>query len=140
MKRKERTRILVHCSNEFLTQWAQYFEQQTQFHVIEEPKNALTMLRMRESAQHSLFYLGEVLVSETRVKCRDTIGIGLIQGNELEKSYALAVIDAACNAPLDGVDQLEKALTQEKQKQDAAHARHVACILKTRVNFETMDV
>ena len=43
MKRKERTRILVHCSNEFLTQWAQYFEQQTQFHVIEEPKNALTM-------------------------------------------------------------------------------------------------
>ena len=126
MKRKERTRILVHSSNEFLTQWAQYFEQQTQFHVIEEPKNALTMLRMRESAQHSLFYLGEVLVSETRVKCRDTIGIGLIQGNELEKSYALAVIDAACNAPLDGVDQLEKALTQEKQKQDAAHARHVA--------------
>ena len=106
MKRKERTRILVHCSNEFLTQWAQYFEQQTQFHVIEEPKNALTMLRMRESAQHSLFYLGEVLVSETRVKCRDTIGIGLIQGNELEKSYALAVIDAACNAALDGVDQL----------------------------------
>ena len=92
MKRKERTRILVHCSNEFLTQWAQYFEQQTQFHVIEEPKNALTMLRMRESAQHSLFYLGEVLVSETRVKCRDTIGIGLIQGNELEKSYALAVM------------------------------------------------
>ena len=55
-------------------------------------------------------------------------------------SYALAVIDAACNAPLDGVDQLEKALTQEKQKQDAAHARHVAGILKTRVNFETMDV
>ena len=100
----------------------------------------MTMLRMRESAQHSLFYLGEVLVSETRVKCRDTIGIGLIQGNELEKSYALAVIDAACNAALDGVDQLEKALTQEKQKQDAAHARHVAGILKTRVNFETMDV
>lgn len=39
-----------------------------------------------------------------------------------------------------GIDQLEKALTQEKQKQDAAHARHVAGILKTRVNFETMDV
>ncbi len=140
MIRKERTRILVHCSTAFLRQWAQYFEQKAQFQVIEEPKNALTMLRMRESAQHSLFYLGEVLVSETRVQCRDAIGIGLIQGNELEKSYALAVIDAACNAALDGVDQLEKALVQKKQEQDAAYARHVAGILKTRVNFETMDV
>lgn len=102
MIRKERTRILVHCSKEFLRQWAQYFEQQEPFHVIEEPKNALTMLRMRESAQHSLFYLGEVLVSETRVECRTVIGIGLIQGNELEKSYDLAVIDAACNAALPG--------------------------------------
>lgn len=140
MIRKERTRILVHCSAAFLRQWAQYFEQQVQFHVIEEPKNALTMIRMRESAQHSLFYLGEVLVSETRVQCRDVIGIGLIQGNELEKSYDLAVIDAACNAALPGVEQLEKALAQEKKQQDTAHARHVAGILKTRVNFETMDV
>lgn len=140
MIRKERTRILVHCSKEFLRQWAQYFEQQEQFHVIEEPKNALTMLRMRESAQHSLFYLGEVLVSETRVECRTVIGIGLIQGNELEKSYDLAVIDAACNAALPGVEELEKALAQEKQRQDAAYARHVSGILKTRVKFETMDV
>ena len=136
MIRLERTRILVHCSKQFLRQWAEYFEQQEAFHLLEEPKNALTMIRMRESAQHSLFYL----VSETRVECKNVIGIGVIQGNELEKSYDLAVIDAACNAALCGIEALEAALVQEKQRQDAEHARHVAGILKTRVNFETMDV
>ena len=79
MIRKERTRILVHCEKEFLRQWAEYFKQQNEFHVIEEPKNALTMIRMRESAQNTLFYLGEVLVSETRVECQGVIGIGIIQ-------------------------------------------------------------
>ena len=140
MIRLERTRILVHCSKQFLRQWAEYFEQQEAFRLLEEPKNALTMIRMRESAQHSVFYLGEVLVSETRVECKNVIGIGVIHGNELEKSYDLAVIDAACNAALCGIEALEAALIQEKQRQDAEHARHVAGILKTRVNFETMDV
>ncbi len=140
MIRKERTRILVHCEKEFLRQWTEYFKQQNEFHVIEEPKNALTMIRMRESAQNTLFYLGEVLVSETRVECQGVIGIGIIQGNELEKSYDLAILDAACNAKLEGVEDLEKELVKQKEMQEEQHKKYVNQILKTRVNFETMDV
>lgn len=140
MIRKERTRILVHCEKEFLRQWAEYFKQQNEFHVIEEPKNALTMIQMRESAQNTLFYLGEVLVSETRVECQGVIGIGIIQGNELEKSYDLAILDAACNAELAGVEDLEKELVKQKEMQEEQHKKYVNQILKTRVNFETMDV
>lgn len=140
MIRKERTRILVHCEKAFLKQWAEYFKQENEFHVIEEPKNALTMIRMRESAQNSLFYLGEVLVSETRVECKGIIGIGIIQGNELEKSYDLAILDAAFNAKLKGIEKLEKELLKQKKIQEEQHKKYVNQILKTRVNFETMDV
>lgn len=140
MIRKERTRILVHCEKEFLKQWAEYFQQQNEFHVIENPKNALTMIRTRESAQNSLFYLGEVLISETRVECRGVIGIGVIQGNELEKSFDLAIIDAAFNAKLQGTEILENELVKQKQIQEEKHREYVNQILKTRVDFKTMDV
>lgn len=140
MKRRERTEILVHCDEAFLKTWAQFFLDQEEFSLLEEPANSLVMIKMRESAKNSLFYLGEMLVSETRVRCQGHIGIGIVQGNALDVSYYMAVLDAAYKAALPGLDQLEKALRKEHERYQERRQKEITNILKTRVQFETMDV
>lgn len=140
MKRKQRTKICVHCDEKLLHKWAQLCEEQAEFNTIEEPSNALTMIKMRESAQNTLFYLGELLVSETRVECNTHIGIGLVQGDNFMKSYDMAVIDAAFNANIHGIDKIEKELLVEEKRQQKEIQKEIQKILKTRVKFETMDV
>lgn len=140
MKRRERTEILVHCPITFLKKWATYFEEQQKIQCIKEASNALVMIKMRESAQHSLFYLGEMLVSEAKVMYNDNIGIGIIQGTAFEEAYYLAVLDVVCQGGFMGVDTFYEALYIEKEKQQQQKQMHIQKILKTRVNFETMDI
>lgn len=140
MKRKERTKILVHCEKEFLQAWADRFDKEAPYQVLEKPSQSLTMVKMRESAQKSLFYLCEVLISEARVECNGVIGIGMIQGIEEEKAYALAVIDAAFRAHLPGVKELEEELRKKAKQQEEEMRIRREGIEKTKVNFETMDV
>ena len=119
MKRKERTKILVHCEKEFLQAWADRFDKEAPYQVLEKPSQSLTMVKMRESAQKSLFYLCEVLISEARVECNGVIGIGMIQGIEEEKAYALAVIDAHFVHSFPGVKELEEELRKkDKTRQE----------------------
>lgn len=140
MKRKKRTSILIHCDEAQLKYWAENFEQGVTLQVIQPPQRALTMIKMRESAQNTLFYLCEMLVSETRVSCDGVIGIGLIQGDEPEKSEYLAVIDAACNAKHPYVSKFEEELQAVEIRLQEQKQQEIASILKTRVQFETMDV
>lgn len=140
MKRKERTKLLVHARKTFLHKWAKRFEEEAEMKLLEEPALGLTMVKMRESAQQSLFYLGEVLISEARVECKGVIGIGIIQGNELQKAYDLAVIDAAVSANLKLVKEFEKDLKKEEDRQRELLHKEIQKILQTHVSFETMDV
>lgn len=140
MKRKERTEILVHCDKSFLKKWSDIFEKQERFEIIEKPSQSLVMVKMRESAQNTLFYLCEVLVSEARVECNGKIGIGIIQGIENKSAYYLAVIDAAYQCEFNEIALFEKELLEEKKKQLIEKHHKVAKVMKTKVNFETMDI
>lgn len=140
MKRLERTKILVHCEKKFLEEWVEQLQACAQFRVLEEPSNSLTMVKMRESAQHSLFYLCEVLISEARVECCGNIGIGLLQGNDFDKALQLAIIDAAYQANLPIVERLDQALEVEAKHQEKEMAKKAMSIQKTKVHFDTMDV
>ena len=140
MKRKERCELLIHCRARFLSKWAKQMCEEAEMNLLEEPSTGLTMINMRESAKQSLFYLGEVLISEAKVECRGHIGIGMIVGNELQKAYDLAVIDAGYQAELAIILRFEQELMKEKKWIDEQRAIQNQNILKTRVSFETMDV
>lgn len=139
MKRKQRTKICVHCDDTLLHAWARQCMAQATFNTLKDPAEALTMIKMRESAQHTLFYLGELLVTETRVECNGQIGIGIVQGEQYQKSFDMAIIDAAFHANIAYCEELEKELLKEEQHQQVQRQKEIAMILKTRVNFETMD-
>lgn len=140
MKRKERTEILVHCDMTFLKEWSSKLNKYAKFITVEKPSHSLTMVKVRESAQNSLFYLCEVLVSESRVMCEGKIGIGIIQGMDLEKAYCLAVIDAAYNANLSLTKKLDEDLMVEKVKLDLQKQKKKSDVMKTKVDFHTMDL
>ena len=107
--------------------------------IIEEPNSGLVMTKMREEAQKSLFYLGEVLVTEAKVQISGKLGIGIVRGNETELSYWLAVIDAAYNADLEETKDWQKLLEDEEKRIDEEMRKYNSRVLKTKVNFATMD-
>lgn len=95
MQRNRRTRILVEDQTDLALQLAQEADGLFPVVVREPAHPGLMMTRVRESAQNTLFYLGEVLVTRARVSINEQSGLGLLQGEEREKALALAVIDAA---------------------------------------------
>lgn len=140
MKRVDRTRILVHCDNEFIHHWANQFASLTTVETISKPEHSLVMVKMRESAQQSLFYLTEVLVSQARVKMNNSIGLGIVQGNDLDKAYDLAIIDAGYMQDSELNKSFIEALLQQKALQDIKARKETTSIMKTKVSFETMDI
>lgn len=140
MKRKQRTEILINGSPDIAIALAQAILQNHEIKRIEEPNNGLVMVKVRETAQKSLFFLGEVFVTEAKVQIDGHLGIGIVKGDQQELAFHLAIIDAAYRAGLKETEEWEPILLQEEQrileKRRAAQRK----VLKTKVNFETMDV
>ncbi len=140
MKRKRRMRILIEGSQELPKKLAHQIEQNYSLEMIMKPQGALTMIKMRETAKKTLFYLGEVLVTECKVKVGNQVGIGIVIGMKEDLAYQLAVIDAAFKAELSEINEWIPLLEEEEKRMIAAKRLDAAIIQKTKVNFETMDV
>ena len=63
--------------------------------IMKPAHTALVMMGVKDSVQMVPFYLGEVLISQCAVTVDETIGYGFMMGEDLEKVYCLAVIEAA---------------------------------------------
>lgn len=111
-----------------------------QVKVIQEPESGLVMMKVRETSQQSLFYPGEVLVTECKVQIEGRIGIGIVTEDQTELAYNLAVIDAAYEAKLPETMAWKLLLENEEKVIQEQRAAANRSILKTKVNFETMDV
>lgn len=140
MIRKKRTEVLIKGSSEVSVKLAQEILEIYHVKTIEEPKNSLVMVKVRESAQQSLFYLGEVFITECKVMIDGYLGIGMVKGHEPELVYNLAIIDAAYNANLPETKAWTNVLLLEEGRIKKECEALKNKVLKTKVNFETMDV
>lgn len=100
----------------------------------------MIMVKMRESAKNSLFYMGEVLITEVKVKIAGKIGMGLLVGMDEQRARSLAIIDAAYRAQLPETAEWEPWLLEEEQQINVAKAQQQAELFETKVSFETMEV
>lgn len=104
--------------------------------IIKEPNKTLTMIKMREPVKSSLFYLGEVIVTEAIVELDGQKGMAVAMGDDFEKTLNMAIIDAAVSKGVftgeATLAELEREQTEKEQKENALH-------LKTMVNFSSMD-
>lgn len=140
MKRRRRTEILIQGDERLAAQLAQSIIDTYECREIIAPQYGLTMIKMRESAKNSLFYIGEVLITEAKVEIANCIGIGIVVGMKDELAKHLAIIDAAYKADLPETAIWESQLIEAEQMIKKEQAKKQAELLKTKVNFETMEV
>jgi alpha-D-ribose 1-methylphosphonate 5-triphosphate synthase subunit PhnG len=106
---------------------------------ISAPEASLVMIKKRESAKGVLFYLGEMLVTEARVRIRGAIGLGIVAGYSFEEARSMAVVDAACAASLPEAADWEALLEAEEAAIAAADEAEALRVARSRVAFESMD-
>ena len=109
-----------------------------------ENRTGLVMLPARDNAQGTKFFLGEVLVSEARVRVDGVEGYGACLGRDLEQSLAVGILDRFLRLH-DEASPAERAIEERihsfiaaqsdvQLEQDAALMRRVE---STRVEMET---
>lgn len=142
MKRRERTRVLVEGDPEIARRIASEVEQATNVDVIDAPREELVMVKVRESARRSQFYVGEALMTTCRVKVCGTQGFGMLLGSSRDAAYALAVADAAFECGGDSFDIAgwDALLCAEACRLDAEAAASRRAVEATKVDFSTMEV
>lgn len=140
MKRRQRTEILIEGSPQLAERLAGEIRGKYEYSVIQPPERGLAMINMRETAQRSLFYAGEVLVTECKVMLGETIGLGIVRGHRPELAEQLAVIDAAYAAQLPEVAGWTPMLEQEGEALHKKRWLEWQGVLRTKVSFETMQV
>lgn len=142
MRRYERTRVLVEGSPTLSREIVRSVEQGGQeIEVLDEPREELVMVKVRETAQRGLFYLGEALATTCRVRVDDAVGYGMVLGSNRCAAYELALIDAAfASDGFAGREEAERKLAEEAARLERDGRRKLGVRERTRVDFSTMDV
>lgn len=136
MDKKRLFKIMARADDNIICNIAQRIKENNNIVIIKEPKKTLTMIKMREPVKSSLFYIGEVMVTECMVEIDNIKGMAVLMGDNFAKTLDMAIIDAAINK---GVFEdettllnIEKEIIIKEQKINAMH-------LKTMVSFNSMD-
>jgi alpha-D-ribose 1-methylphosphonate 5-triphosphate synthase subunit PhnG len=136
MEKRRLFRILTKADANTVAELAADLTEKYRVLIIEEPNKALAMIKMREPVKNSLFYIGEVIITQAVVELENTKGIAVTMGDNCEKTLNMAVIDAACNH---GVFTEEAKLLELEKIQNEYDMKVNALHLKTKVNFNSMD-
>lgn len=140
MKRRKRTEILIQGDGRLAKDLAAGIAEKYECREITAPEQGMVMVQMRESAKNSLFYIGEVLITEVKVEVAGKIGTGLLVGMDEQRAMHLAIIDATYKAQLPETAEWEPQLLEEEQQISMAKAQQQAELFETKVSFETMEV
>lgn len=145
MKRYERTRALVEGDPALARAIVCEVERdgsQGAVAVLDEPREELVMVQARETAQGSLFFLGEALTTSCRVRVGDAVGLGLVLGSDRCRAYELAVVDAVFSGSAGDAwaSRWDASLRAELARVEARDQREARRTAATKVDFSTMKV
>lgn len=136
MDKKRLFQIMANADREIIGQLAKKTKQENHIVIVKEPAKTLAMIKMREPVQSSMFYIGEVIVTECMVELDGTCGMAVTMGDDFEKTLDMAIIDAAYNK---GIFKEEEKLAALEREQQIRYQKENAMHLKTMVNFKSMD-
>ena len=126
---------MAKADREFVIGIANKIKETEEITIVKEPEKVLTMIKMREPVKESLFYLGEVIVTEAAVSIGGTNGVAVLMGDDYEKTSSMAIIDAAFNS---GGLQDETPFLEMEEQLLAQEEKENALFQKTMVDFKTM--
>lgn len=139
MKRSRYTRILVEGEASLLKTLVGMVASNVAIDTIRAPKTGLVMHKVRDAVSGRPFYLGELLATSCTVRIGKSTGYGLCLGENPEKAYGLAVVDAAWNEERPETKSWLPLLLEEERRIEARHQAEYRQSMQTRVRFETPD-
>ena len=139
MQARDVSYILANSPTEFARELAAPIFAAYEVSVIREPMKTLVMVRMRETMAGAAFYLGEVLAAEALVEVAGQKGFALLMGDDLDKAFAAAAIDAFRKTNLPAAREIERVLEKRGAEITAEKRREIRTYQKSRVQFHTLD-
>ena len=140
ISRRRRTEALVESNSAVAIGLAVLVCREAEVIDLARPRQGLVMCEVCETARGSRFYLGEALMSESRVRIGETEGLGVVLGSDAELARALAVVDAACAllVPLACAGAIEEGIASAEHDLAARRVHEAALTGTSRVSFDTM--
>lgn len=132
------TKILIESGGGLLARFASEIEQKYEVKVVRAPERSLVMSQSRDSVSHQPFYLGEILVTECTLELNHTYGYGILMGENDDKAYQLAVVDAALRSKAPETVAWELPLKEAEQAIAERRRAEQRRVSRTKVNFDTM--
>ena len=138
MHRKQWTRIFSNYGRSEALDFYNRFKESLEFDIISEPEEGLVMVKTREHARNTLFYMGEVLVTASKIRHGSTVGLGIAKGTDTELSEAMAFIDLSFKLEK-FTAELNEILKSLKDIEAKSTAERTEKILQTKVSFDMMN-
>ena len=138
MDRKLWTRVFAKYGRQEAIDFFLKYKEELDFDIISGPSEGLVMVKTREHAKNTLFYMGEVLITETKIRHGSVVGTGLVKGSDNELSQAMAFIDLSIKMG-QFTTELNEILNTLKNVEANDIAEKTEKILQTKVNFEMMN-
>lgn len=139
MKKREIFKSLSKGKREDILALSKLMEENEVIEIVKEPEKTLVMMKMMETVSKTPYYLGEVLACESQVKVNDSKGIAVLIGDDFEKVYAAALIDAALNAGLDETYRIKDKLREILAEIEDAEKKEQARTMESKVDFNVME-
>lgn len=138
MKKRRLSYILAHTRVEKLEGIVEELSKKYEISKVKEPEMGLVMVKVKDGVYQEKFYIGEVLITECSVHLNGSLGMGIIQGDEPRKAYAMAVIDAVFNnEEIDKTELIDILKVWEEEIEDS-YIEEKAMVEGSKVKFETM--
>lgn len=139
MQKKRLFKIMAKAKTSLLKELSAKISDNYLVTIIKEPVKNLTMIKMREPVKSSLYYIGEVMVTEAIVEINGIKGIAVTMGDDFEKALYMAIIDCGFNNGFAKMQTIEEKLIALEAKQLKRLEKENAMHLKTMVSFNSMD-
>ncbi|MBC7923112.1 MAG: phosphonate C-P lyase system protein PhnG [Ferruginibacter sp.] len=136
----DRDYVLCECSLEALKtfvsdQLLPYY----QVNLTKAPATCLTMVRAEDSVENQEFYLGEALTTECEVEVNGQAGYGICLGDEPDRAYCLATVDALFAAGDARLPTVEAFLAAQWAAIQQRERLEFSQIMRTKVDFKLME-
>ena len=131
--------ILCECPLDNLRQLTDQLLTHYQPTLVKTPGICLTMIRAEDSVEKQEFYLGEALTTDCEVVINGHIGYGICLGDEPDRAYCMAVVEAALAQDDAQTTLIQDFLTAQATIIRQAEESEFAHIMRTKVDFKLME-
>jgi len=136
----DRDLVMCECGNDDFVQLITKLESNLSIEMVMAPKLAMTMVQAEDSIDFQPFYLGEVLISECQVLVDGQMGYGYCMGDNPQRVYCIAVVDALMHTEGHSMQKEVNAFLEiEQEKIKKKQVEEYNQVLKTKVDFKIME-